>query len=72
VRWVEEGAADGFNIMPAWFPGGLDEFNAGVVPLLQAWGHARSRYEGTTLRQHLGLSFPATRAASRHEAEAHA
>jgi hypothetical protein len=36
VRRVEEGAADGFNIMPAYFPGELDGFTAQVVPILQA------------------------------------
>ncbi len=57
-RWVDEGAADGFNIMPAYFPGGLDDFTSTVVPLLQERGRARREYEGTTLRDHLGL--PAT------------
>lgn len=53
--WVREGACDGFNIMPAYFPGGLDDFNREVVPLLQASGDMRREYEGTTLREHLGL-----------------
>jgi len=75
VRWVEEGAADGFNIMPAYFPGGLDEFNAQVVPILQAQGHARTEYRGTTLRHHLGLDLPDVRPArrpTRQQAESHA
>lgn len=71
-RWVEQGAADGFNIMPAWFPGGLDEFNAEVVPLLQARGHLRTEYDGDTLRHHLGLDAPAPRRAPRQEAALHA
>jgi FMN-dependent oxidoreductase (nitrilotriacetate monooxygenase family) len=58
-HWVDRGAADGFNIMPAWFPGGFDDFANGVVPLLQERGRARREYEGTTLRQHLGLPAPA-------------
>lgn len=61
VRWVEQGAADGFNIMPAYFPGGLDDFNTQVVPLLQEWGHARREYDGRTLRRHLGLDTPRAR-----------
>ena len=55
VRWVAEGAADGFNIMPAYFPGGLEDFTREVVPLLQAGGHFRTEYEGATLRANLGL-----------------
>jgi hypothetical protein len=69
---VEEGAADGFNIMPAYFPGGLDEFNSQVVPLLQQWGHARTEYAGDTLRQHLGLDLPETRQPALEKTEAHA
>ena len=58
-RWVDSGAADGFNIMPAWFPGGFDDFADEVVPLLQARGLARREYSGSTLRHHLGLPAPA-------------
>jgi alkanesulfonate monooxygenase SsuD/methylene tetrahydromethanopterin reductase-like flavin-dependent oxidoreductase (luciferase family) len=58
ATWVDEGAADGFNIMPAWFPGGFDDFAEHVVPLLQARGRARTEYQGTTLREHLGLPLP--------------
>ncbi|MCU1664762.1 MAG: F420-dependent methylene-tetrahydromethanopterin reductase, partial [Pseudonocardia sp.] len=36
--------------------GGLDEFADTVVPLLQERGSFRTDYEGTTLREHLGLS----------------
>lgn len=57
--WVREGGADGFNIMPAYFPGGLEDFNREVVPLLQASGDLRREYEGSTLREHLGLPVPA-------------
>jgi hypothetical protein len=38
-----------------WLPGGLDEVTAGVVPELQRRGIFRTQYEGTTLRDHLGL-----------------
>mgnify|MGYP002652119463 CR=1 FL=1 len=58
-KWFLEGAADGFNVMPAWFPGAFDEFVDGVVPELQRRGLYRKAYTGTTLRDHLGLSRPA-------------
>ncbi len=53
--WFEEGAADGFNMMPAWLPGSLTDFVDMVVPELQNRGLYRTRYEGGTLREHLGL-----------------
>lgn len=55
----EGGAADGFNVMPSWFPGELDAFCALVVPELQRRGLFRKDYEGHTLRDHLGLKRPA-------------
>ncbi|MGX9574545.1 LLM class flavin-dependent oxidoreductase [Mesorhizobium sp. f-mel] len=54
----EGGAADGFNVMPSWFPGELDAFAALVVPELQRRGLFRTDYEGSTLRDHLGLKRP--------------
>ncbi len=57
--WFRAGAADGFNIMPAALPSGLDEFVDHVVPLLQARGLFREEYAGTTLREHYGLPRPA-------------
>ncbi|KAA3449056.1 nitrilotriacetate monooxygenase [Mesorhizobium sp. SARCC-RB16n] len=54
----EGGAADGFNVMPAYFPGELDAFATLVVPELQRRGLFRKEYEGTTLRAHLGLRRP--------------
>jgi FMN-dependent oxidoreductase (nitrilotriacetate monooxygenase family) len=53
--WFDEGAADGFNIMPAWFPGGLNDFTSEVVPILQDRGLFRRDYDGITLRDHFGL-----------------
>ncbi len=58
-KWFLEGAADGFCVMPAWFPGAFDEFVDLVVPELQRRGLYRKAYTGTTLRDHLGLSRPA-------------
>ena len=54
----EGGAADGFNVMPSWFPGELDAFARLVVPELQRRGLFRKDYEGRTLREHLGLKRP--------------
>ncbi|WP_181168759.1 LLM class flavin-dependent oxidoreductase [Mesorhizobium sp. B2-4-17] len=55
----EGGAADGFNVMPSYFPGELDAFATLVVPELQRRGLFRRDYEGRTLREHLGLKRPA-------------
>jgi N-acetyl-S-(2-succino)cysteine monooxygenase len=53
--WFEQGACDGFNITPPYLPGGCDEFVDLVIPVLQERGLFRTDYEGTTLREHLGL-----------------
>ncbi|UPY35729.1 LLM class flavin-dependent oxidoreductase [Sediminicoccus sp. KRV36] len=59
--WFREYAADGFNILPPYFPGGFDDFVDQVVPILQARGLFRRDYTGTMLRDHLGLARPANR-----------
>ncbi len=53
---VQADASDGFILVPHITPGGLDEFADTVVPLLQERGVFRADYEGTTLREHLGLA----------------
>ncbi len=58
-HWLEEGGCDGFNIMPAYFPVELDVFVDEAVPVLQRRGLFRRDYEGTTLRDNLGLPVPA-------------
>lgn len=55
-EWFIEGAADGFNILPAYFPGAFAEFVDLVVPELQRRGLYRRDYQGTTLRDHFGLA----------------
>jgi FMN-dependent oxidoreductase (nitrilotriacetate monooxygenase family) len=69
TEWFDAGAGDGFNLLPAWFPGGFDAFVDHVVPVLQKRGLLRTEYTGHTLREHLGLSRPErpqpSRAASR-------
>ncbi|GJD62111.1 LLM class flavin-dependent oxidoreductase [Methylobacterium frigidaeris] len=59
--WLEAGASDGFNIMVSDVPQGLEDFTAKVVPELQRRGLFRTEYEGTTLRDHLGLPRPENR-----------
>jgi len=54
-RWFRAGAADGFNVMPPFFPGQFDAFVDHVVPILQERGLFRADYTGMTLRDHLGL-----------------
>ncbi|WP_349743651.1 LLM class flavin-dependent oxidoreductase [Roseateles cavernae] len=62
--WFESGAADGFNVMPPYFPGAFDDFVAEVLPILRERGLLRHDYEGRTLREHLGLPVPANRHAA--------
>jgi FMN-dependent oxidoreductase (nitrilotriacetate monooxygenase family) len=54
-EFVQADASDGFVLVPHITPGGLDDFADTVVPLLQERGSFRTEYEGTTLRDHLGL-----------------
>jgi FMN-dependent oxidoreductase (nitrilotriacetate monooxygenase family) len=56
--WFDAEAADGFNIMPPVEPTSLEEFVALVIPELQRRGRFRTRYEGATLRESLGLRRP--------------
>ncbi|MFF2483216.1 LLM class flavin-dependent oxidoreductase [Paenibacillus sp. NPDC058071] len=57
-HWFEEYGCDGFNIMPPVLPGDLTEFVDHVIPILQQRGLFRKEYEGSTLREHLGLERP--------------
>ena len=57
-EFVQADASDGFILVPHITPGGLDPFADKVVPLLQEQGVFRADYEGTTLREHLGLAHP--------------
>ncbi|MFD0311479.1 NtaA/DmoA family FMN-dependent monooxygenase [Streptomyces sp. NPDC127119] len=63
-EFVQADASDGFILVPHITPGGLDVFADTVVPLLQERGVFRTEYDGTTLRDHLGLSRPAARSGS--------
>lgn len=59
--WLETEACDGFNVMFPYLPEGLDDFVNLVVPELQRRGIYRRRYEGTTLRENLGVPRPSNR-----------
>lgn len=59
-RFVNYGA-DGFNLMPPLVPDGLDDFIELVVPELRRRGLFRTEYEGSTLRENLGLKRPPNR-----------
>jgi FMN-dependent oxidoreductase (nitrilotriacetate monooxygenase family) len=58
--WHQAGAADGFNVMPPWLPGGFDVFVDEVLPILRERGLFRTEYAGRTLREHYGLDRPAS------------
>jgi FMN-dependent oxidoreductase (nitrilotriacetate monooxygenase family) len=58
-EWFVGGMADGFVVMPAYFPSAFDDFVDKVVPELQRRGLFRTEYSGSTLRDLLGLSRPA-------------
>ncbi len=60
-EWLMSDACDGFNVMFPYLPAGLDDFVDRVVPELQRRGRFRRQYEGTTLREHLGLPRPENR-----------
>lgn len=62
--WFENGAADGFNVLPPYLPGSLDEIVDLLIPELQRRGLFRTEYEGRTLRENLGLARPANQFAA--------
>ncbi|WP_397452345.1 LLM class flavin-dependent oxidoreductase [Pseudomonas sp. NA-150] len=60
-HWFTSHACDGFNVMPPYLPDSLTDFVDQVVPELQRRGLFRREYQGTTLREHLGLTRPSSR-----------
>jgi alkanesulfonate monooxygenase len=60
-EWFRKDGCDGFNLMPPFLPGGLDDFVELVLPELRRRGLFRSEYQGRTLREHLGLKRPESR-----------
>jgi hypothetical protein len=67
-EWFVGGMADGFILLPPYFPGGLADFVDLVVPELRRRGLFRTEYSGSTLRDHLGLKRPELRFAAQHHA----
>lgn len=60
-EWLETEACDGFVVMFHTVPEGVNDFVDKVVPELQKRGIFRRKYEGVTLRDHLGLPRPANK-----------
>ncbi len=67
IRWVEEGAADGFILGFPVIAEGLDDFATHVLPILEQRGYFNPVLEGETLRDHLGLEYRQSRYAARDE-----
>ncbi len=63
-EWFDGYGVDGFLFHAATLPGGLNDFVDLVVPELQERGLFRTEYEGTTLRENLGLPRPVSRYAA--------
>ena len=60
-EWFVNDAADGFTMLSPYFPGPLEDVVNGVIPELQRRGLFRTQYEGTTLRENLGLRYRTNR-----------
>jgi FMN-dependent oxidoreductase (nitrilotriacetate monooxygenase family) len=52
-EYADDGGADGFMLIATYTPGCFEEFVDLVVPELQRRGRFRTKYTGTTLRDHL-------------------
>lgn len=61
AEWLATNGSDGFNIVFPYLPQGLDDVVERLVPELQRRGLFRADYEGSTLRDHLGLPRPVNR-----------
>ncbi len=59
--WLEADACDGFNVICNYYHAPFEDFTRQVIPELQRRGVFRTEYEGTTLRQNLGLRVPENR-----------
>lgn len=58
IDWFEKGACDGFNLNAPLVPATVNSVVEQLVPELRERGYFREEYEGTTLRDHLGLPHP--------------
>jgi FMN-dependent oxidoreductase (nitrilotriacetate monooxygenase family) len=61
IRWVDEGAADGFILGFPVLAQGLEDFVTHVIPVLEARGRYERTLPGATLRDYLGLPRKASR-----------
>lgn len=59
VDWFDRRACDGFNLNAPFYVEGYRTILDRLVPELQDRGYFRTEYEGTTLRDHFGLTRPA-------------
>ncbi|PZO66604.1 MAG: hypothetical protein DI498_06795 [Paracoccus denitrificans] len=55
LNWIDSDAADGFNLNIDVQTSGLEDIVDHLIPILQRRNRFRTEYEGTTLRDHLGL-----------------
>lgn len=60
-EWLLSRGSDGFTLQFPYLPQGLDDVVERVIPELQRRGLFRRDYEGTTLRENLGLPRPENR-----------
>ncbi|MDR5699461.1 NtaA/DmoA family FMN-dependent monooxygenase [Agromyces aerolatus] len=60
VAWFEGRACDGFSLNAPDMPDGMRRICDLLVPELRERGYFREEYEGSTLRDHLGLERPAS------------
>jgi FMN-dependent oxidoreductase (nitrilotriacetate monooxygenase family) len=58
VDWFESRACDGFSLNAPAIPSSVTQICELLVPELQSRGYFREEYEGSTLREHLGLPVP--------------
>lgn len=56
-EWFVNGACDGFAIQPDVSFDGIRDFVEQVIPILQERGLFHEDYEGTTLREHMGIPY---------------
>ena len=59
--WFEAPACDGFNLNAPYNPEGFERICTKLVPELQNRGLFRTEYEGSTLRDNLGIARPDVR-----------
>jgi alkanesulfonate monooxygenase len=58
-EWLVNCACDGFSLQAPYFTQGLYDILDLLIPVLQERGLFQTEYEGTTLRENLGLERPA-------------